>query len=228
MNKTQRGTIYIRQNGNLTYSLWKDSRVLSILSTAHSGFRNKETDQVKRNFSADGKSVRRSQVVSAPRQAIDYQINMGGVDRADQLRSYFTTARKSQMWWKQVLSFLVDVSRVNAWIVYKGCMAENEDGTASPNHGDFVMDLAESLIAGYSQANRRERQDTRALVNAVQKTAHHHERMGARYPKACVNCLRLGVKSKGGKGKKERRTIFGCKACNKHFCYDCFFIVHPN
>ena len=42
---------------------------------------------------------------------------MGGVDRSDQLRAYNTVARKSNIWWKQLLYFLVDICGTKAELV---------------------------------------------------------------------------------------------------------------
>ena len=48
MHKTARGMMYFRQNGDLTYTLWKDSKVLSILSTCHQAYRDKTSDTQQR------------------------------------------------------------------------------------------------------------------------------------------------------------------------------------
>ncbi|XP_072049928.1 LOW QUALITY PROTEIN: uncharacterized protein [Amphiura filiformis] len=119
MPKTPRGTMYIRQNADLTAVLWKDSRVVSILSSAHDGFRDKRTDRVTRKVKEEGSKVAKEEDIPAPTQVIDYIKNMGGVDRADQLRAYYSCSRKSQKWWRKILYFLVDIARVNAWICFK-------------------------------------------------------------------------------------------------------------
>jgi hypothetical protein len=93
----------------MTYAVWKDSKILSVLSTSHSGFRNKETDKIYRRFSIDGKAAAARHKIPAPSQAISYKQNNDGVDKADQLRSYFTIARKSNRWYFQLLFFLVDM-----------------------------------------------------------------------------------------------------------------------
>ena len=133
MLKTRRGTFYSRQRGRYTYSLWRDSSIMSLLSSAFSAFRNKVQDTLFRKFSKDGHKRRVKQEVAAPPAIIAYTKNMGGVDRADQLRSYYTCARKSQIWWRQILFFLVDISRVNAWICYKFALQQYQAANNIPD-----------------------------------------------------------------------------------------------
>jgi hypothetical protein len=77
------------------------------------------------------KEKRKETEVPAPRQAISYTQNMGGVDRHDQLRAYYTCARKSQLWWRQLLYFLVDAAQVNAFICFKHSRGEIGTGTSA-------------------------------------------------------------------------------------------------
>ncbi|XP_038050740.1 uncharacterized protein LOC119723906 [Patiria miniata] len=112
-----RGSFYSRQAGQLTVVDWNDSKVMMLLSTAHQGHRNCLIHQVERKPVDDG-GRRPKTAVPAPRQAIDYTISMGGVDRTDQLRSYYTCSWKFQKWWKKLMYFLIDVCRVNAWLSY--------------------------------------------------------------------------------------------------------------
>ena len=99
LNRTPRGTFYIRQKGTITYTLWKDSKILPLLSSAHNGFRD-DRDQVLRQYTEDGDFTKAPRPVKAPPAVLDYCKNMGGVDRSHQLRSYCSTNRKSQQWWK--------------------------------------------------------------------------------------------------------------------------------
>ena len=148
-----RGTFYARQCSNLTYVIWKDSKLMTLLSSYFNAFRNNETDTLERNFSIDGVSKKEKHCIPskkekhripAPPHAIAHNQYMGGVDRSDQLRAYFSCARKSNIWWRQLLYFLVDVSRVNAYICAK---AHNHHD--SRDHMAFIMTLAEELIDGY-------------------------------------------------------------------------------
>ena len=106
LNKMARGTFYSRQNGQITCVLWKDSRVMPLLSTFHQGYRDRIQDTLSRKVQ-DSMGRRKATIIPAPRQAVDYTKHMGGVDRGDQLRSYYTCSRKSQYWWRKLMYFLV-------------------------------------------------------------------------------------------------------------------------
>ena len=116
---TPRGTYHVRQNDSgLTCAIWKDSKVVIFLSAAHQ-MESAETTHLMRQVRPSPKERRVLKHVKAPQSAVDYTRNLSGVDRHDQLRAYHTCARKSQRWWKQLLYFLVDVARTNAYICFK-------------------------------------------------------------------------------------------------------------
>ena len=46
-----------------------------------------------------------------------YNRSMGGVDRADQLREYYSISRSSYKWYRYIFSFLIDVSIFNAFVL---------------------------------------------------------------------------------------------------------------
>ena len=213
MGKTKRGTMYIRQQGQLTYSMWHDTKILTILSSGHQAFRNKATDVVRRKFSLDGVARSQEHQVPAPTQVIDYIANMGGVDRHDQLRSYHTCSRKSQIWWKQLLFFLIDISRVNAFLLYKGARNNPMD------QSKFVYQIADGLIDGYPHGNI-ERQNIKVrTVGNFNAPGHRLEQIAGAddNPQVCVACLRAGRTCNGRLGKPIR-TKWGCKACGTYFC----------
>jgi hypothetical protein len=48
----------------------------------------------------------------------DYSKFMGGVDTANQLRSYYERDRRSKKWWDRLFLALLETSLVNAWICF--------------------------------------------------------------------------------------------------------------
>ena len=181
LNKMPRGTFYSRQADQLTAVAWKDSRVMTMLSSAHQGYRNRITDKLTRKVK-DESGQRVSSSVAAPSQAVDYTRNMGGVDRGDQLRAYYTCSRKSQYWWRKLLYFLVDIAQTNAWVAYKSHHAATEGTTTTTtseddlgrktgrmSHSAFVMEVGTGLIKGYSKGSTPRQSSTRPLSSA----SHH-------------------------------------------------------
>ena len=57
--------------------------------------------------------------VSCPQAIISYNEFMGGVDRGDQLRGYYSCRTKSRKFYKYIFYFLLDVTITNAFVLYK-------------------------------------------------------------------------------------------------------------
>ena len=143
MHKMPRGTIFSRQQGQMMMVLWRDTKVVSLLSTCHQGYRDGQHTREK------GEKVASNKDVPAPPHAMDYTRFMGGVDKADQYRSYQSCSRQSMAWWRKILYFLIDVAHVNAWLCYK---ANIEDQSGTPvSHRMFTVAIATSLIGGFAQ-----------------------------------------------------------------------------
>lgn len=69
-----------------------------------------------------------------------YNRGMGGVDRCDQLLSFYRIKTKSTKWYRRVLFHFIDLALVNAYILYK-------EKTPTPLF-EFKLDVAISLMYG--------------------------------------------------------------------------------
>jgi hypothetical protein len=49
----------------------------------------------------------------------DYNENMGFVDKADMLKALYEVNRKSRKWWHRIFWYFLDVTVVNAFIIYR-------------------------------------------------------------------------------------------------------------
>ena len=58
--------------------------------------------------------------VPCPLSIIDYNQFMGGVDRGDQIRGYYSCRTKCRKFYKYIFYFLFDVAVTNAYILQKG------------------------------------------------------------------------------------------------------------
>ena len=68
----------------------------------------------------------------------NYNFNMNGVDRADQLRASIECHRKGNRNWLPLLWWLLDSVKVNAYLLYKYQYKEKE--------GDFHPDLPKKML----------------------------------------------------------------------------------
>ena len=71
-----------------------------------------------------------------------YNTYMGGVDKADQLLSYYGFNHRAIKWWKRTLFHLLDLAIVNSYILYK----LSSDPSRQPSHQQFRIQLAKELL----------------------------------------------------------------------------------
>jgi len=102
----ERGETKWRSRDDAVCAQWMYTKHIHVLSTA---FAATEIVVVKRR-QKDG-SIKE---IDCPRLVAEYTLQMGGVDRFDQRRGYYTVSRRSKKWWLRILYFLFDTAVVNA------------------------------------------------------------------------------------------------------------------
>ena len=91
---------------------WMDKRPVSMLTTIHD---DTMTTKVRLTHRAEGgqEEIRKPVVIE------EYNRFMGGVDRSDQLLSYYGFAHRTVKWWRRALFHLLDMAVVNAYVLHK-------------------------------------------------------------------------------------------------------------
>ena len=153
--KLVRGEIRTRQCGNLVATMWKDKRVVSLLSTntrpeaeIHA---EQEIVRGRRKRVARAASMKKPEVVTV------YNDGMNGVDVNDQYQSYYPAGSVSRKWWKYLLWFFFNLSIVNSYIL------EKLAGNKKCSQLAFRLELARLLIAGYNGYKRPSSSGKRAI-----------------------------------------------------------------
>ncbi|KAJ8950040.1 hypothetical protein NQ314_008046 [Rhamnusium bicolor] len=77
---------------------------------------------------------------------------MGGVDKADMLKSRYEVDRKSKKWWHRIFFYFLDLCVVNAYIIYKS----RSEGARLPLK-QFRISVATGLIGAKNQTPKRGR-----------------------------------------------------------------------
>lgn len=90
---------------------WKDKRSVHLLSNYHKPENRTEVDRRERS----GNVVK----VSCPQALVDYNSNMNGVDKFDQLLSSYKINRQSKKWWHRIFFYFLDACVVNSYCLYK-------------------------------------------------------------------------------------------------------------
>ena len=120
---------------------------------------------------------------------ISYNEFMGGVDRGDQLRSYYSCRTKSRKFYKYIFYFLLDVAITNAFVLYK-------DYAADPKHRTIRVQLAKELIGDYCSRRKAGRQGSLLRPLPLRpfpvKPSPSLEDSSRRNRKRCVRCLEHG------------------------------------
>lgn len=55
-----------------------------------------------------------------PKPIDDYNLYMGGVDRSDQLRSYYATKLRCRRTWMPQMLFCMNLAVTNSYVIHKG------------------------------------------------------------------------------------------------------------
>lgn len=152
-----------------------------------------------------------------------YNNSMGGVDRSDQLRSYYSACRPSKKWYKYLFWFVFDLSVVNSFIIFKGNVQRERRTLVN-----FRFALAKQLIAGFSSRaeNRKRSMKAAALevtTTSENSTGHFVIRREGR-KRYCIQCKKDRHKTSSD---RARETIHECAQCGIALCKDpCFLRFH--
>lgn len=105
--KLKKGEVISRQKGDVTVLKWRDKRNVLTISTS-----NGPEMEIVTN--------KRGTEVRKPSMVVAYNKGMSGIDRSDQMISYYSTPRKSLRWYIKIFFHLMDVALWNStYITHK-------------------------------------------------------------------------------------------------------------
>jgi hypothetical protein len=157
---------------------------------------------------------------------------MNGVDRADQLRSYYNTQRTTRKTWKPLWHFLFDVVLTNSYLLATH-PPPGEPKRFPKGHSKFLRDLAEGLFKHSERLvkpsnswatieTNRKVHETKPLRDLVQKDPDQsqHIQVVLSEPKACVACAAANRRPATKTQRKpleelSRNTLRGTAEVNK-------------
>ena len=208
----ERGASKCRQSGNLTVTLWQDTKLVTMVSTLS----DPTADETILRKLKDGSTI----TIMCPLAIRLYNIFMGGVDYNDQLRKYYQFRLKSKKFYKYIFWFLVELSITNAFILCK-----HHTNLNIITMKDFRSQLASSLIGSYSGRKRRGRPSTTLPMTKRMSLFDHWPMRGAEKSHRCHYCQ--------VQMKRRRETVWKCSTCDIFLCHngrddDCFLAYHTN
>ena len=203
--KVGRNTTVTYKKDSMVLTTWKDKRQVNILSTNHPAASQNHSE------------------VEKPAIVEMYNQHMAGVDKQDQLSSYYRIGRASHKWWRYIMFFLINTAVTNAWILWK----KSDDHPAEMqkfDHLKFRLHLADELRGGFASKKRARGRPSSTIVPCI-NTVKGHElvRIQGRV-RICRQCPRSQRFTASGK-KKE--TSFMCETCKVPMCrFPCFAEFH--
>ena len=138
---TCRGDSLTVQKGNVCATAWMDRKVVTVMATT-----SQPTTGTVLRHQKDGSRI----PVPCPQSIIDYNMFMGGVDRGDQVRGYYSCRTKCRKFYKYIFHFLFDVAITNSFILQKHFCQDSRH----KNILDFRLQLAKELIGEYCSRRR--------------------------------------------------------------------------
>ena len=201
----------------MTAHAWMDNKVVTVMST---NTQPSATGTVLRR-KKDGSRVS----VPCPESIILYNQYMGGVDRGDQLRGYYSCRTKCRKFYRYIYHFLLDVTITNSFILYKNFLPQPKYKMVK----EFRLQLARELVGDYCSRCRpgccsgaivplqlQHFPTTIAMESGPRKTKRGR----------CSHCLQH-------KNKRTDSQWF-CNECGVWLCHngdktcDCFYLWHKN
>ena len=199
--KVARGTyqIAICHEYNLVAVQWKDSRIVNHLSS----YLDLGVGNVKRRTGQETISV------PCPKAIMHYQENMGGVDRADQMRSHFggfATKGHFKKWYKKTLMAVIDCMLHNGRLMWN-MSVDSDYGRA---HGRKPLERYEFMhLVAQELLNFR----TQSLVSPRRRQRNLAEREDVTTTEADVT--RTESVNIGGHGTEQRPSTVETKSSSR-------------
>lgn len=192
---------------------WRDRRDVFMLTTKHKAVK---TTVPSKKPGAPPKHK--------PVAVVDYNKNKVGVDRGDQLLSYYPFQRKSLKWWKKVFFHLFITAIVNSFLLYR----KVKNDTKPMPLVKYMETIAEDLAL---QGGAPEGGEHRMTNEAGRLTGRHfpvHIPPTPKREKPTRVCHVCSEKAKRVTGKAARKeTSYYCADCGVSLCVTpCFQIFH--
>ncbi|GBP89096.1 PiggyBac transposable element-derived protein 4 [Eumeta japonica] len=206
--ESEKGTVVARHSGDVTVLSWKDTNVVSMISTYHD-------DSTHKGRRADGARLR-------PICVHDYNMIMGGVDLKDQkLATYLMERKRGIKWYVKMFKRLLNASVHNAYVMFRGSQMTTPS-VAGQNkllkHRQVRHQIADELTRRHTPPA-----PVRTLTSQpslrLDKTKEHLPIRGN--PLRCRMCsLKYDITT---------RSVIQCSVCKVGLCVvkdDCFYEYH--
>lgn len=154
----------------------------------------------------------------------DYNNNMGYVDKSDMYISLYKINRKSKKWWHRILWHFLELSIVNAYIIFKCRAGTIKNYTLK----EFRLAVANGLVGANNNVSSSGRKSNEPLPHRFKPNIPLERRLDK-----CAHLPVHGTKTRCVRcstAAKPHRTRWHCKTCNVGLCLtknsNCFLAFH--
>lgn len=217
--KLKKGETEVKSNSPLLALKWCDRRDVHMLTTMHDD-----------SFGPTGKTnFRTGEPIMKPKCILEYNKNMGTVDKADMMLSSLSCMRKSVKWYKKVAFHMIDLYLLNSFYMYKSVTGSKK------TLGEFQLVVIKQLVAKYAVKITKTPQPRpstsenplRLLPRTLTDHLPEHIPPTANNKKPRRRCHVCG-NSKINK-KKTSLSRYMCCICNVALCLSpCYKIYHSS
>ena len=130
--KMKKGEVVARHNKRVLITAWRDKKVVRSISTMHKNTTVRVEERKK------GQSHK--EVIMKPQSVHEYNKFMNGVDKLDQMVSYYPFTRKSMKWYKKFTLYLFSITLFNSHVLYKAATKQGK----SKKLLDYMISIVES------------------------------------------------------------------------------------
>ena len=143
---------YLYENQKILLTCWRDSKVVLLISNL--GDDNLVQICRNKNIKVNGEITYVMKELDCPENIKTYSMYSRGVDRFDQLISYYTIDHKSVKWYLRIVLHLISVAMYNSFILYSKSKGKKAHyGT----YLQFEQSVIESLVAEMRNRKRTEK-----------------------------------------------------------------------
>ena len=193
----------------MNFVKWMDTKAVHLISNSEGSIGTVPTDR-RQNGSAEKVTI------GVPTLVKEYNKYMGGVDLADQLKSYYAIdIRCRYKYYLRVVFDSLDTTVVNGYLNYKSLNPETK-----VTHLEFRQQVVQGLVGTYTS---RKNAFPLGAIKRKACPAVDHEHLPQIMPdrKRCKLCHKRGV---------ENRSRFQCVTCGAALCLqsdrNCFTEFH--
>lgn len=182
---------------------WHDNRSVYVASNAVG---SEPTKQVQRWSRAE----RKRKMIPQPQLISQYNMYMGGVDRADQNISSYRISIRSKKWWWPLFVWVPDMIMQNAWILYR-LNKEPDDENLD------LLSFRRSVVQIYLQKYKIQR-----VAAAPQRNLSFEKRVPSAIREDQVGHYQSPFTTNKRCGLCRKNTRKGCKKCGVGLHDKCF------